>query len=93
MENEGERDKFITLMQFTQQEEEYADFEKQVKNRELADKVKRTYGALHIGAEHGVTNLTKSQKKGIHTFIKNHPTQMRRTNIHTRKNTRPCTNA
>ncbi|GHT50591.1 hypothetical protein FACS1894102_6220 [Spirochaetia bacterium] len=77
MENEGERDKFITLMQFTQQEEEYADFEKQMKNRELADKVKRTYGALHIGAEHGVTNLTKSQKKGIHTFIKNHPTQMR----------------
>ncbi|GHT49905.1 hypothetical protein FACS1894102_5040 [Spirochaetia bacterium] len=76
MENEGERDKFIDLMQFTQQEEEYADFETQVKNRELADKVKRTYGALHIGAEHGVTNLSNSQKKGIHTFIKNHPTQM-----------------
>ncbi|GMO28482.1 MAG: hypothetical protein Ta2B_09220 [Termitinemataceae bacterium] len=78
MENEGERDKFIDLMQFTQQEsEEYTDFETQIKNRELADKVKRTYGALHIGAEHGVTNLTNSQRKGIHTFIKNHPTQMR----------------
>ncbi|GMO37202.1 MAG: hypothetical protein Ta2F_13390 [Termitinemataceae bacterium] len=78
MGNEAERDKFIDLMQLTQQEnEEHVDFETQVKNRELADKVKRTYGALHIGAEHGVTNLNNSQKKGIHTFIKNHPTQMR----------------
>ncbi|GMO48611.1 MAG: hypothetical protein Ta2G_04540 [Termitinemataceae bacterium] len=33
--------------------------------------------AYDKASEHGVTNLSNSQKKGIHTFIKNHPTQMR----------------